>query len=437
MIAWFLFFVLLALSLRCFGWGLLKPERLYQFPTLYGAAWLFYMIPQALGVLNNPGKFPEGVLLDGGPELALLMCIFSVQAGWSGYFSKRLHKKVALNKQKYTHYSDIRILQTGIVLYFIGFYAAYLLASLTGGFIEQFTRGGHYQLEWTGLPVRYVFFAQMIYPGLLFSCLAYLYRPNLIRAGIFFLFSLYPIATSVFLGRRSMTVYLLIIIFFSLFFMRRWTPPRPVVFAGFFAMAIFIVIAPQYRTIMQYGADMEQLREIQIQTEIEEIISGESYAEFDALVVASAAINKEKIFGLGVGFYNAIIAQLVPRQLVGEEFKNALKINLWEEKVDPVKLYSWQIPYGSNPTGVANAFSEFWFFGAFIYFFIAVAIRKLWESALFKGNFSAQIWYVMISLLIPVTVVGSLYIIPGNLLVAYCFVTPMLLYARVSRKYRT
>ena len=55
------------------AWGLWERDRIYQFPTLAGVAWLGYIVPQAIGVLNNSRSVPRRVLLDGGLELALFM----------------------------------------------------------------------------------------------------------------------------------------------------------------------------------------------------------------------------------------------------------------------------------------------------------------------------------------------------------------------------
>jgi hypothetical protein len=437
MIAWLLFLILAALSLRCFMWGLSKPDRLYQFPTLFGAAWLFYMVPQILGSVRNPEKYPQAVLSDGGLELALLMCIACIQAAWSGYFRTKVGRPAVTKRPSRLQYSDARIFLAGILLYAIGFLGAYLLASLAGGFIQQFTEGGHYSLEWSGMPVIYVFLAQLIYPGLLFVYLAYLHRPTLIRAGVALLFSLYPIATTLFLGRRAMTLQLLLIALLGLFFIKRWAPPRPLVIIGVAAMAFFVVIAPQYRTVAQYGLNAEALREIEVQSTFDDIVSGSTYAEFDSLVVSAAAVSSELTFGYGASFYNAVIAQLVPRQFVGEGFKNSLMIELPPLITDPGRMYSWTLPYGSNPTGVANAISEFWFLGAFIYYFLAAAIRKLWESASHEASLASQIWYVTFSLLIPVSVIGSLYILPGQILAIYIFLAPLLWFARARPSRRT
>jgi hypothetical protein len=222
---------------------------------------------------------------------------------------------------------------------------------------------------------------------------------------------------------------LLLIIFVGLYLVRRWTPPRIFVLAGFILMAVFVLVAPQYRTITQYGIDMEQLREIQIETSLADVVSGREYAEFDALVAVVASLNRDKSFTLGTGFYNSTIGQLVPRQLVGEEVKDALIIDLWGDQESATAM---DIPYGSNPTGVANAFVEFWFFGVVLYYFGAAAVRRVWEAAMVRGNFGPQVWYLIIAPIIPISVVGSLQVIPGQLLGCYIFIAPMLRFARLA-----
>jgi len=434
LIAWGLFWVLVALSIRCFWWGLQKPDRLYQFPTLFGAAWLFYMVPQAFGALNNPSKFPPQVLHDGGIELALLMSIICVQAGWLGYHSGAWKRRGLWPSPKRRVYSHRRLFHAAVLLYVVGLYFQYKLAALTGGFVAQFTGGGHYGLVWSGLPVRYVFFGQLIYPGLLFALLSFLHRPSAVRGITVAFFSIYPLLTVIFLGRRSTLVFIILVILLSLYFMRRWTPPRWTAIGGGVFVFVAIVIMPQYRTITQYGIDMEQIREIQVRSEVADVFSGTGYAEFDSFIVRAAAVQQDLTFGLGGSFYNAVVSMLVPRQIVGGDVKEALMIRIGSDEDGLWKRYGWVMPYGSNPTGPANAFTEFWYFGALFYYFAAIIVRRIWEGALQKENHGMQIWYVMISILIPTAVVGSIFILPGRLITLYLFLTPMLIYASRRRR---
>ena len=69
-----------------FVWGLLKRDRVFQYPTIAGISWLVFFGVQALGAVRNPGKYPESVLDDGGLIIALIMLCLCAAAGWIGYY---------------------------------------------------------------------------------------------------------------------------------------------------------------------------------------------------------------------------------------------------------------------------------------------------------------------------------------------------------------
>ncbi len=422
MLSWLLLTILALLSCSMLIWGISRKERFYQYPTISGAVWFFYIVPQAIGAIRNPYKFPERVLEDKGLEIALSMCIHCTLAGWFGYISGkweriRLFRSVIIKSST--------LFKAGLLLYLISFYAAYKLASLTGGFLMQFTGGGHYSLEWRGLPVRYALIIEMMYPSLFLCLLATLKKPSFIRIIVVLVLFIYPLANIIFLGRRSVALFLTLIILLSFFFAKKYVPSRVVLIIFMIIGTIFAVILPQYRTITQYGIDMESLKEIKIPASIQNVISGNLYQEFDALVVGAALINREKIFGFGTGFYNSTIAQLIPRELIGEELKNRLMVSFGKFEKVLYSVYQWTIPYGSNPTGPLNAFHEFWFFGAIIYYFIGLLSRNIFEYAYRYNNIEAQFWYVIWCSKIPVTILGSLTVIPGHIITYMVFFTPL------------
>jgi hypothetical protein len=139
-------------------------------------------------------------------------------------------------------------------------------------------------------------------------------------------------------------------------------------------------------------------------------------------------VNQSFDLGWGTGFYNAIIRCWVPRQIVGEDFKRGLLLH--QERDYP--RYSWDIPYGSNPTGIANAFAELWFFGAFFYFLLGMGYRRLWYWANL-GGIRAQIAYIVLAPLALSTVVGNLVLLPSDLLYYVVFLGPVLVFAGRTR----
>ena len=86
--ALFLLILLVGTSVAMIAWGLWEKDRIYQFPTLAGVAWLGYIVPQAIGIWNNPRSVPRGVFADGGLELALLMSTLCAALGFWGYVSR-------------------------------------------------------------------------------------------------------------------------------------------------------------------------------------------------------------------------------------------------------------------------------------------------------------------------------------------------------------
>lgn len=428
LITWILLFCLSGISLAMFIWGLVKKERIYQYPTIAGATWLFYIIPQAIGGIRNPYKFPSGVISDYGIEIALFMCILSALAGWFGYKSN-YWKRVHLFKKREI-FSERKLFRLSLFLYMVAFFAAYKLAALTGGFVEQFTKGGHYSMEWSGLPVRYAFVANLMYPAIMVCLFSLLRKPNFIKLITLVIFLIYPLCMIIFLGRRGVVLYLGLIFLLTFFFTKKWVPSRILVFAMLIFLFVFNVVAPQYRTITQYGVNFEELKEIDIKSSLKDVIEGNTYLEFDAFVVNAAAINKTLKFGYGSSFYNSTISQLIPKELIGAGFKEKMMISQFTEPPS-FALYGWTIPYGSNPTGPLNAFQEFWFFGAFLYFIIGVFSRYLWEESFNFQNLKAQIWYIFWVKMISTSIFGALIIIPAQIIIFYIFITPVLKLSKI------
>ena len=382
-----LLIILLCPALAGTIWGVMQKNRYYQFPTPFCATWLLYFGPQAIGATVNKGKYPASLHADHGLELALFFCILCIIAGLVGYACGGRTKRKLFH---FKSYSCDRIFIAGIIVYTVGLWGAYELAQLCGGLVAQFTQGGHYGLEWRGAPVKYSFFARLVCPGFLLILLPTLRRPSVFRWTIVCLCLAYPLAVTVFLGRRGMTAVIAIMVLFSAFFVRRWAPPR-VVFALLLVLAaVGVVVAPAYRAKAQYGLSMQELETMDARGILADTLSGESIGEFDVIVYGCAAANRGLAFDYGVNIFNSVIRALVPRQLVGQDVKNSLYLlprkNVWALTQ---YYYGWSIPYGSNSTGPFSAFSAFWFFGCAFYFFLGFLYRCLWSAAYSKGNVAA------------------------------------------------
>ena len=160
MLSWLLLVLLIVVALGMLVWGVMARERFYQYPTIAGAAWLFYIVPQAVGTLRHPQKLPDAVLKDNALEIALGMCVLCALMGALGYACGK-RSGTGVNQPR-PEYSMDKLFLAGVVLCVIGYYGAYLLANLSGGFVAHFVRGGSYKLQWRGEPVMYVFISRLM-----------------------------------------------------------------------------------------------------------------------------------------------------------------------------------------------------------------------------------------------------------------------------------
>lgn len=414
-----LYVVFIAIASGMLIWALLEKDRVFQYPAIAGTSWLAYFGVQAFGAIQNPHKYPQAVLDDGGLIIALVMLCLCSGAGWLGYYHAGLSRRIL----RFRKLSGQRLFWGGVILYGIGFLGAYKLAQLTGGFAQQFTGGGHYSLEWAGAPVRYVFFSQLTYPGLLLVLISTLRRFSWGKLLVCGLFVLYPLAVAVFLGRRSSAGMLAGIILLSLYFTKRIQIPR--ILCVIVPIAAFLVIyyGPAYRSISQYGLHYDEIVNSVAKADVGAVWKGQKYTEFDVMVVWGAATNRSLAFGYGADIYNNLVSFYVPRQLVGEEIKRSLMIQGIPDqaKAAVARVYNWGPDYGSFLTGPYTAFSQFWFFGCLLYYVFGYVFRLLWQAAYERRNLAAQIWYISCIVLIPMSIMSSIIAIPAQLVYIVAF----------------
>ena len=400
-------------------WGMLEKDRVFQYPTIAGTSWLVYFGVEAFGAIQNPHKYPQAALDDGGLIIALVMLCLCSGAGWLGYY----HAGKSRRTLRFTELSEHRLFWGGVILYGIGFAGAYKLAQLTGGFVQQFTGGGHYNLEWAGASVRYSFFSKLTYPGLLLVLMSTLRRFSWRKLLVCGLFVLYPLAIVVFLGRRSVAGMLAGIILLSLYFTKRIRIPRILCVVAPIAAFIVIYYGPAYRSTSQYGLDYDEIANSVSQVDMDSVLKGQQYASFDVMVVWGAAANRSMAFGYGADFYNNLMSFYVPRQIVGEKIKQSLMIGGFSDKAKAAvaRVYDWGPHYGSFLTGPYTAFSQFWFFGCLLYYVFGYVFRLLWQAAHERRNLAAQIWYISCMILIPDSIMSSIIVVPAQLVYTFAF----------------
>lgn len=408
-----LYFLFIALCGSMVLWGMSRQDRLFQYPTIAGLTWLFFFGVQAFPGATNPQKYPAAVLQDGGLLIALIMPSLCAAAGCIGYW----HAGRSRHQWGFPTLSSEKLFWAGVALYTVGFAAACKLAHLMGGFVQQFTRGGAYSLDWVGAPVKYNFFIELMYPGLLLAFMSTVRRFSYRKLLVCVIMMLYPAAVVVFLGRRTKLAVLTSIVLLVLFFTKRIRVPKAVVLVSSAAILVIVYYAPAYRGAAQYGLNSTEIREsIARYDSVHKMMSGEKYCEFDVGVFWGAAVTRCGAFGLGIDIYNSIVMLYVPQQIVGSALKNSLLFSKGSREIDRVarSRYAWEPGHGSFLTGPYTAFRQFSFFGCLLYYVFGYAWRLLWEAAYTRSVLSAQLWYIACIILIPLAIVSSIVDIPGR-----------------------
>jgi hypothetical protein len=397
--AWVLFFSLMGIGVYMICWGLKAPHGIVQFPTLAGASWVIFFGPEILGVLRNPSLAPQGALADNGIEMALLMCILCASLSFIGYLkgpSKHLRCMLQRRAKRIPFYHR-RLFLAGFILIMISLIGFHKLAALCGGYQSYFSPEGNYALTWEGLPVAYVFFVMLVYPGLVFCFLATYQRPSFLRWIVIGVGLTIPILRVIILGRRTDFMVIGVTILFTRFFIYKRLPPRIIMIGCMVGAFIWVVIAPEYRTDTAIYGNYEKITKIDIFESVSMLFSGNEKSRNHFLIntYEIPAVHKEMAFGLGRNIYNAIIYKCVPALFVGRDLKNSLFIDVPDIKMITWKYYRRVRKYGSFITGPNGAFQEFWFFGAGLFFFIGMGFRALWILAFENKDSRAIIFYIV------------------------------------------
>jgi hypothetical protein len=372
-------YLLFIICIGLLGWGVIRIERIYQYPFFMGIMFTSFILPQAFSLISNPGEISQTAL-----ENVLLMSCLCAVACWIGYASKPNRKWLA----KLNVITDERkLFQAGIALMLQGLFFNFLLSRTT---IQTSASMGN---NWTGPATIYLFLGQVINIAFGLFLLRFLKHPKLTNL-IYVLISGWPLLSSVLGGRRQPTMTFVIIIGFSLWLVYRCLPPRILIISAIF-IAIFIIpvlgeLRGGFWDLLLSGNWTEVLSLVQ------KTFAQQQKGEILELRNAAVFIDATKttgMYGYGSGWWDSIVFQYVPGQIVGYEFKNSLQFNLITPETLE-NLYGYKIPTGSTPTGIGDSFKEFGYLGCLIFALMGYIFKHLWISAVYQKSTFSMILYM-------------------------------------------
>jgi hypothetical protein len=124
--------------------------------------------------------------------------------------------------------------------------------------------------------------------------------------------------------------------------------------------------------------------------------------------------------------YNRFVQNLVPRLIVGDETKERMLIRAPDHRDLTWRYYRWVTKYGTYSTGPCDAFREFWFLGAGVFYVIGRGFRVLWDRAYLGQSVPAMLMYVLLCVIAMTSVVNNIGGIPAQLLIVAAFLTPII-----------
>jgi hypothetical protein len=421
-------YLLLGICVGLIGWGLARPERVYQYPFFMGASFVTFILPQAIALINKPGAASIQAI-----ERVFMMTCLCAAMCWLGYqvpininFLKNLD--IPVKSEKLFH--------GGIVFVLIAQFFSFLLSRLPSDAAGQ--------VQLTGIATIYVFFTSLIFPGFTIFLLSALRQPKFWTIAATSFAATIPLQMIIFGGRREPTAAFIITIGLCFYFLRRYVPPRSIIIAGIVGALLSIIMIGAYRNIAATGNwnQLFQLRPIEsFQTFIEE---GEILELRNAALLMDATVKTGK-YGYGTGYWDMLVFRYIPAQLVGKDLKNSLQFNLsfYDLKIlfnypTPPEyslktLYGYSIPIGTTSTGMADSFSQFDYLGCLFFAFLAYLFKTLWFSAVYRQSVISQIFYIsLISSAIKCVTHGTEGFLP-DLFFYSIFVGVVIIYSR----YRT
>ena len=369
------------LALSCIAiilWEIRLPEKIYQYPFLSASIFLSFLVPQAFSLARYP-LFLRTTSI----EQTLLMSCLCFWMTWLGY---RLRPNSKLIKKLNVSVDERKLVRAGKFLATASFLSSIILRQIS---ISTNDVG-----NWTGPATILFFFGNLRYIAIAIFLISLLKKHT--TGKLFWLcFAILPVLEAVIVsGRRNPTFILLVAIGASLFFVKRWTPPKLLIVLLIILGSFLIPLIGQMRGDFWLALFTGGIGFSDIFAGLDRVLIEGGVLELRNAAMLIEAANHLQKFGLGTGFWSDIIFQYVPGQLVGYDIKQALQIDFGISRADLIDIFGTAFPTGSTRTGIGDSYAEFWYFGCLVFGFIAYFYRHIWISAFYCQSVISQVLYI-------------------------------------------
>lgn len=366
----FLVFCLLGVVLLLLGWGMLRPERIYEFPFLTGVITFTFILPQVPGLATD-SFLPETAF---ARTIAFtIICLFMCWWGWSQQAKSSAFFRL--------DFDEGRLLIVAALLSIVGAYFYFKLSRLPGELTIA--------VQMTGTPVMYIFFSRLLSYGLVIATLCFARRFSWWAAIIIVFDLVFYLDRIVITGKRAEAVELIMIFMLAWWWYKGLTIPRTLIIVGIFLGTLLMNSMGDYRAITKANSApvWDEIKRIDVVGNLSEVLRDGGEEMRNAIVrIHHAATTMQ--FDYGKFHWNRLVFGFVPAQVVGVDIKQSFMLPM------PPQARDFNPVVGTTETGMADAFESFWYLGAFKFFILAYIVRRIWVTAN-SGEFAAQFTYAL------------------------------------------
>jgi len=391
-------------------WGLSNTRRIIQAPFVYAVGMLIILCPQ-LYVAANRSYIPDEAF-----TVFCIMVLACTIALYIGYTSPRRNNSNYQGEKWIIN--DRKLFYFGICISSIGFIGTF-----------QISQMGEIQ-EWRGWAVYWITLSILIVPGISLILIAALKSKRWLWLLPALFFSYAPLAAILFHGRRSASltlplVYLLpFLIFYPKFRISRW------------AVLIFVVLAfvityafPYWRGQFQYGNYLQVVEQVPLNVVIDRLFSTDSNQVLEIVdgMITTGAHFRLSNYGLGfTQIYNRLIESYVPGSIIGQDFKDSLRIGTGISVDWVQQAYGIRVAFYTAKSAYTELFGEFSFLGCLVFFAVGRWFRQIYEAMTYRFDGRAIIFmcfFIALPASLPYSALISQLIrqLPIILIMLLCF----------------
>lgn len=383
-----LLLILLIISISFLVWGFAKRERFYTFPFLSGLIWLGFILPGFLGVYLNRNylQIPEDALFR-----ALTMTILCALACFGGW-QVRCRPFACMDWT----FSDRKLEIGANCLVFIGAMFYFVMNRLPDDVVRANAGAG---TGASGILVAYHFFSKLLVYGFVLNLLLYLKHRKRVTLCILFLCGIFFFDRIIIAGRRGVTFEFLLSIALALYFYRGYLVPRKYIVIMIFGFTIALPCAGLYRNItknpdLTIAEKASKLIEADYSSALREVLE-EGGGEIREMTWVIQAAHLTNDYDYGLYHWNLLVFNFVPAQIVGSDVKESLKLDIMHHEELAVQATPYVSLPGCTPTGMADCFRSFWYFGFVKFLIISFIMHQMYINAK-KGNIACQVFYILL-----------------------------------------